>query len=199
MNLFKTCPAILAALLATNAHADINANNGFYLGGQFGLVNYSDVEGESFNASLSHIAPFYLRPYAGYRFSDFLAIEGGYTNIENSSFPGDNTLGPDHFKLYNIDLAAKVIKPFSNGFSLFGKLGGAITHQDVFNQMFANNPNSITADTNQTVLQPLLGVGVSFNFTKNIAADLSYTYLFKIDQVKPIQTLGLGLSYTFGG
>jgi hypothetical protein len=36
---------ILAALLSTNASANINANNGFYIGGDLGIARYDRLEG----------------------------------------------------------------------------------------------------------------------------------------------------------
>ncbi len=202
MNHLKQLTVISATLLlSTNALANINANPGVYVGANIGVVDYGLVKGGSFDSLIEEIVPtshVFGRPYVGFRFNDYVAVEGGYTRIKNNSHGVNGEWGADHYYLYTIDLEAKFIKPFYNGLSVFGKVGGAITHQDVFNQMYADNPNTITVDTNSTQLQPLLGIGVSYNFTKNLATDLSFTYQFRSGKIDKIQMLGLGLSYTFG-
>jgi len=195
MSLLKSCIAAATVLLCSNAFANINARNGFYIGGAINGASYSTVPGASisdqeFNGNL------YLRPFVGYRINDYVAVEGGYNDIQNHSRNGNDTWGPDHYRLYSFDIAAKLIAPFSNGFSVFGKAGAAYTHQDVYNQMFVNG--NVLAETNSNVIQPLLGVGVSYNFNENIATDVSFTHLAQSGSVGDINMLGLGLSYTFG-
>ncbi len=197
MTLKQPLLVIFSALITTTAFAGINASHGFYIGADAVTSDYSAVPGSAFNNQLFPINNGYFRPFAGFRFNDYFAVEGSYNDIEDSKSNGGNFWGPDHYRLYSYDLAGKLIAPFKNNFSLFGKAGVAYTHQDVFNQTFTNGP--IMANTNTNVVQPLLGIGVNYNFTPKIAADVGFTHLFKHGSIGDINMLGMGLSYTFGG
>jgi opacity protein-like surface antigen len=189
----------LLSLSATTSFAGINAANGFYIGGDLAFTIYDPVDGAAMDSSLIAIDG-YIRPYIGYRFTDYLAIEGGFDYLVNdhnaggkATIPG--TSGPDHYKLTAIDLAGKIIYPFVNGLSVFGKAGFAVVHQDVFNQTYQNDEPEV--DTNTTRLMPLVGVGASYNFTQRIAAEISYVHIQRVNPIKNIEILGAGLSYTF--
>lgn len=186
---------LFASLGLSSAFANINANNGFYIGAGLNSASYIAPDGASFDSTVLPLS-LYIRPYVGYRFNDYIALEGGYNDLANDSNAATDTSGPDHYRLYSFDLAAKGIMPFANGISLFGKAGAAITHQDVFNQILPNGVISVDSNTNQ--VQPLLGVGISYNFTKNTAAELSFTHLFANGNINDINMLGLGITYTFG-
>ncbi|MCD6039822.1 MAG: hypothetical protein K0S27_1222 [Gammaproteobacteria bacterium] len=69
------------------------------------------MSGAAINSSLIPIAG-YVRPFVGYHFTDYLALEMGYDDLVNNSYAGGDgtgwgTLGPDHYRLYAIDLAGK--------------------------------------------------------------------------------------------
>jgi opacity protein-like surface antigen len=201
MRLNKLAVALLlSTLINTPAIAAINANPGFYVGGDIATVVYDRPKGAAFDFFDNGVDGV-LRPYIGYRFTDYIALELGYNDItnQNNSVSGGSgmfTFGPDHYRLYNIDLAGKLIMPFESGFSVFGKAGLAYTHQDVYNQTFVGSTPSVDTESNQ--VQPLVGVGVSYNFTKNFASDFSYTYYAPAGLVGRMNMLALGLSYTFG-
>jgi opacity protein-like surface antigen len=91
--------------------------------------------------------------------------------------------------------SAKLIYPFANGWSLFGKLGAAVVHQDVYNQVYLGETPIV--DTNKTRVAPLVGAGISFNFTPRLAAELYYEYVASPAPISEIYASGLGLSYTF--
>lgn len=188
------CSICLLGFLMSASWAGINAVNGFYVGGDLADALYDRVSGSAF--TVLPLSDVYVRPYIGYRFSDYLAVESGYNNIVHESFAGDGNLGPDHYRLYAIDLEGKLIYPFKVGFSIFGKLGLAYAHQSVFNQTYWNY-GTPSADTDANRILPLVGVGVSYNFTLHFAADLSATYLQGIQPIGSIGILGLGLVYTF--
>lgn len=180
---------------AASSSATINANNGLYLGGSLNIGSYQALDGASFHSSVITVNT-YIRPYLGYHFNNYLAVEGGYDDLEDDSFNGDAVYGPDHYRLYGVDLAAKLIYPFETGFSVFGKLGVGIMHQNVFNQTYVNS--TVWADSVSTRVMPLAGIGGSYNFTKNVAMDLSYMHMFKTGNIGEINIVGLGASYTFG-
>jgi opacity protein-like surface antigen len=201
MSHLKRIGFILAALLSTNASANINANNGFYIGGDLGIARYDRLEGAAvgrlFDIFYTSGTSLILRPYVGYRFTDYLALEAGYNDIENQKNHDDGYWGADHYRLYSFDLAGTLIAPFANGLSLFAKGGLAYTHQNVYNKRYTDGQVIIDSTSNR--MQPLLGVGISYNFTKNFATDLSYTNYISSGNIGKIILVGVGVSYTFGG
>lgn len=194
----KILLSILLCGLSLSANAGINASNGFYLEGQAIGGSYHPPEGAAFGNFGIDLT---LRPEVGYRFNDYFALEAGYTSLVNNSYPGgDNdglgVLGPDHYRLYALDLSGKFIYPFQSGFSIFAKAGAAYTHQSVYNKTYADFelPN---VDVTANRIMPLAGVGVSYNFTQNFATDISFSRYFGNDAIGNINLIGLGLSYTF--
>ncbi len=184
---------------STLSWGEINAAKGIYIGGDFTMAGYDSLSGSSFRKKFFTIEG-YIRPFVGYRFTDFIAVESSFNYLvnQNTTAGHDYGYGPegaDHYKLYTIDLAAKVIYPFCNGLSIFGKAGAAFAHQDVFNQPFLSGP--ITADSNANRLLPLVGAGVSYNFTKKWAAEFDFNYMIGMHPIGDIRTIGLGVSYTF--
>ncbi len=202
MSLFRRCTIVFFMFFANTTFANINANNGLYLGVDVAIERHDiAVTGVALSSILNEVSygdPL-ARPFIGYRFSDYFAIEGGYDDLVNDNNLGDSYWGPDHYRLYSFDFAAKGIIPFHNGLSLFAKAGAAYTHQNVYNLIFADYfLGPFYSNTN--VIQPLIGGGVSYNFkkNKNIAVDLSYMNLFKNSNVGNIAICGIGISYTFG-
>ena len=188
--------AILAAFISSTSFSAINANPGFYLGADLAAYHYDRPTGAAWGGLFNHLLPdSVIRPYVGYRFNDYLALEAGYNDIENESRSGNNYWGPDRLRIYTYDLAAKGIVPFENGFSLFAKSGLGLTHQYVYNIIRVGQLPSTDYTTNR--FQPLLGVGASYNFNKNVATQLSVSYYFRSGDIGAIQMTSLGVSYTF--
>ena len=171
MQLFKLSIYFLIFISSFPSWAEINSITGFYIGSDFAFARYNPPREASLEELISMAA--YIRPLLGYRVNDYLAIEGRYNNLVNHSRNGGeittgllgepSTYGPDHYKLYAMDLAGKMIYPFYNGVSIYGKAGLAYAHQDAFNQQFTDWIPSI--DSKDSKALPLLGVGVSYNFT----------------------------------
>ena len=104
--------------------------------------------------------------FAGYQFNPNFALEGGYTDL--GRFSGTTTVTAPAAGLATgkweasspLNLAAVGIYPVRDRFSVFGKLGLALTKVNV----------SITppapANLSATRVQPLLGVGLRYDFTK---------------------------------
>lgn len=200
MRLSRFTAIAAAVLFSSNGFCAINANSGFYLGADLAVYHYDRPAGAAtggISGIFSHIFPDSgLRPYVGFRFNDYLALEAGYNDIENESRNGNATWGPDRLRIYTYDLAAKGIVPFENGFSLFAKGGVGYTHQYVYDVVFTGNPPTTNYTTNR--FQPLFGVGASYNYTKNFATDFSVNHYFPSGPVGAISMVELGLSYTFG-
>ena len=78
--------------------------------------------------------------------------------------------------------------PLTDAFSAFGKVGVAVNHFSAKETGFA--------DTTETKARGLLGLGLAYNFTKEVAGTLEYQYFGTVDQVK-ISALTLGVKYGF--
>ena len=185
----------VAALLSSNGFCVINANTGFYVGGDFVVDHYERPEGAAVGG-LFNLPGGVLRPIVGYRFNDYLALEAGYSDIENENRNGNAYWGPDRLRIYSYDLSGKAILPFQSGFSLFAKGGLALTHQYVYNVVYAGGKPIANDTTNR--IQPLVGAGMSYNITKNLATEFYASYNFPSGSIGGIEMIGLGVTYTFG-
>ncbi len=78
--------------------------------------------------------------------------------------------------------------PLTAAFSAFGKVGVAVNQ-------FKTTATGFDGNT-ETKARALLGLGLAYNFTKEIAGTLEYQYFGKVDQVK-ISALTVGVKYGF--
>ncbi|HTM64602.1 MAG TPA: outer membrane beta-barrel protein [Gammaproteobacteria bacterium] len=184
----------ITILFSTSGFCAINANPGFYLGVDLEANHYGHPQGAAMGSDW--LFGGLVRPVIGYRFNDYVALEGGYNDIINENRSGNSFWGPDKLRIYSYDLSGKAILPLANGFSIFGKGGLAYTHQYVYNVVFTGS--APTADYTANRIQPLLGAGVSYNISKNLAAEMSASYYFKNGPVSAIEMIGIGAIYTFG-
>lgn len=197
MHLRKLLIAALTTVFSTSGFCAINANSGFYVGGDFVVDHYERPDGAALGGLFNNVLPGgILRPIIGYRFNDYLALEAGYNDIENENRNGNAYWGPDRLRIYSYDLAGKAILPFDTGFSLFAKGGLAFTHQYVYNVVLAGGTPIANDTTNR--MQPLVGAGVSYNITKNLATEFYASYNFPSGSIGGIEMIGLGVTYTFG-
>lgn len=106
-----------------------------------------------------------FKVYGGYALTDYLALEGGYSQGAKARF--DKTaLGmasDPTFKLNSFYVAARATHHFNDSWSVFGKLGVARNRYEV-----ANTGKSDTVSSTK----PLLGVGMAYNVTKDVALTL---------------------------
>jgi OOP family OmpA-OmpF porin len=78
--------------------------------------------------------------------------------------------------------------PLTAAFSAFAKVGVAVNH-------FTTKTTGLGSDT-ETKARALMGLGLAYNFTKEIAGTLEYQYFGKVEQVK-ISALTVGVKYGF--
>lgn len=188
----------LALLASTMSYANINAAQGFYIGGDLTGTSYHTPSESSLDSSVSSYGTpvaSYIRPYAGYRFNDYVAAEVAYDDVAADSEPVPNIFGAGHFRLYGADATAKLIYPMDNGFSVLGKAGLAYMHQSTYNVIGTNTMPNIDRTCN--AILPVIGAGASYNFDQHFATNLNFTYILSNSTIGPISMLGLGLSYTF--
>jgi OOP family OmpA-OmpF porin len=78
--------------------------------------------------------------------------------------------------------------PLTAAFSAFAKVGVAVNH-------LTTKTTGLGSDT-ETKARALMGLGLAYNFNKEIAGTLEYQYFGKVEQVK-ISALTVGVKYGF--
>ena len=126
-------------------------------------------------------------------------IEGGYINFGKAK--GAVTVAGDANKLslesQAVYLAAIGKLSVAEGLTAYGKLGAAVAYTK------ANTTDTIAGVTtalsdSKTKLTPVIGVGLSYQFTKEISGLVDYTYFDKIsDGSLKMSMWSLGLRYHF--
>jgi OmpA-OmpF porin, OOP family len=194
--------------LATQASSNLAVNNqigyythGIYIGGQLGYLDLHNKHANAHDAA-ALMLPFLemgdnmgSRVYAGYRFNDYLAVEGGYNGFANQEETGGASNVKNHTKMRAFDVSAKGIWPLSKIFSLYCKVGYAYVHQDILDS--TNGGATVIYKDESNKFLPIIGGGVNVNFTRSFAMDLTWTHMFPIDEIHAIDFGSLGLSYTF--
>lgn len=182
---------------ATMASESSEANTGLYVGTALSTSIVDLPAGTAFDGWMGMLGHFIFVPVLGYRFNEHFAIEANYMDLEDDYNAGDETSGSDRYRLWTANLALKALLPITNsGWSLYAKGGFAVTHQDVYNYLFANDKTPLI-DSNTTRPQPLVGFGAMYNFTNSVAIDLGYTHQFQNGVTPQIGTVALGIDYAF--
>jgi OOP family OmpA-OmpF porin len=178
----------LSTAIAASAVA---AQPGFYAGVQAGYGNLHLGSGiDNKDKGLAG------RISGGYQFNNNFGAEMGWSKfhtVEQKYSTAKASLKTDV-----VDLVAKGTVPVADNFSVYGKLGGAYVMQrvDVTNH---GHHVHLDKDSEKKVL-PTAGVGVSYDFSPNVAADVSYTRIQKTgsSDINSIDFFGAGLTYSFG-
>lgn len=190
----KIMLGVVALGLSTAAISTYAATSGVYVGGQLGYGNVhqgNDVDG-------ARITTYHLtdRILGGYQFNEYVATELGWSrfgNVDAKSAIGNLTL-----RTNVVDLAVKGILPVADKVSVYGKLGAAYVMENVSGHFYGYHED----ETNKKLL-PEAGVGVSYAFTDNVSADVSYTRIQAIGstntrQIHSLDFAGVGVTYSFG-
>lgn len=185
---------------------------GFYAGGALGWSAQNTTGDSSTSISKNGLGG---NAFVGYQFNPYIAAEIGYLYFHNTHAKSTYYLPPGpsaHVtapitvdttaKDQAVDAVAKAILPLPNGFDLYAKGGAAYVDYSVSSHASAKNGgNSVvySSSTSTHPIRPVYGVGVSYNITQNISADLGWTHLQKTNDMVPNADLvGLGLTYHFG-
>ena len=114
-------------------------------------------------------------------------VELGYAHLGKlKSFDGSASV-----QTQSIYIAGVGNLPLTDTFSVFGKVGLAVNHFDMKSSGFGSS----VSDT-ETKTRALMGLGLAYNFTKEIAGTLEYQYFGKVDHVK-LSALTVGVKYGF--
>ena len=102
----------------------------------------------------------------GYNFSRAVAIELGYTDFGNATFSGFEGKARSNYA------ALILTAPMTNEFSVFGRLGAASTDRSIGGFGFRDSERKTEA---------IYGVGLAYNFTRNLAGTVEYQRLSDSD------------------
>jgi OOP family OmpA-OmpF porin len=162
--------AALVAPLAAQAE-------GSYFKADVGSAEYK-AEGATDNKTAVSIA-------YGFSVDKNFDVELGYAHLGKV----ESTDGTVSTQTQSIYIAGVGNLPLTDKFSAFGKVGVAVNHFDI------ESPG-LGGTTSETKTRALLGLGIAYSFTKEVAGTLEYQYFGKVDQTK-ISALTVGIKYGF--
>lgn len=100
-------------------------------------------------------------------------------------------------RVQSIYAAAVGSLPVSESFSLFAKAGLAVNYAKATGT-YTNGSTTESGTESETKLGPMLGVGLAYNFTKQIAGTVEYRYFHEvIDGGLKASALTAGIRYHF--
>jgi len=135
------------------------------------------------------------RPFIGYRFNDYVAIESAYLHLvdvsTNKTIFGD-PIPEESSKISGGDLSLVLNYPFLSGFNVYGKVGVAVVHTKLQERYFWKS-----VDIDEIDFLPEVGGGVDYYFKKRFSIGLTATNLFGMKNTPRMTTFGLRTSFIF--
>lgn len=116
-------------------------------------------------------------------------VELGYVNLGKLKLSSADAYSSTQTQSFYVAGVGNL--PLTDAFSVFGKLGVTANH---LKSNFTDADG--TSSNTDTKARALLGLGLAYNFTKEIAGTLEYQYFGKVDQMK-LSTLTVGAKYGF--
>lgn len=176
----KLLTALLGAVLVLPMAAQAE---GSYLKVGIGQSEYK-ADGDSENKTAASLA-------YGFALDKNFGVELGYMNFGKiRSVTDDYSYSLQNQSVY---LAGVGSLQITDDFSLYGKLGVSLNHTKT-----AESSPDASESRSESTTKPLIGLGLSYNFTKEIAGTLEYTYVGKIpDTEVKMSLLTLGVKYGF--
>lgn len=172
----KTFTAIVLAASTIGLCSAAYADQGFYVGGQAGYGSADYGSAASIGASTKTDDGIAGRIYAGYQFNPFFGLETGYTQFSDNKYKFKDTIFGDFNETIDTsewDILAKAGMPFGcTGFRGDIKAGGAYVMASA---------HALGLSESHDRFAPVAGASVSYNFNKNLAADVSYLHTFGSD------------------
>lgn len=134
------------------------------------------------------------RLQGGYRFNPYLALEVGYIDFGKAdyqaAYAGGSAQGS--LKAGGVDMAALLLLPLNDSFSIFGKLG--VVDATVKANLQAGAPAaSATGDTSVNSVRPLLGLGATYKLTDNVDLRADYDYVSALGSSSKTGTMDVNM------
>ena len=176
----KLLAALLGAalVLPVAAHAE---GSYFKVG-----VGESEYDFDSFKENKTAVSLAY-----GFAVDKNFGVELGYLNFGKQRWAiPDYSASIENQSVY---LAGVGSVPLTDAFSVYGKLGVALNHTKG-----AYSTPDESGSGSETKTRPLVGFGLSYNFTKDIAGTLEYHYVGKIPDTDVKMSMAtVGIKYGF--
>ena len=184
----KKIASIFALVSATLSLPFIAHAEGAYIKASIGRSHYLEIGDHADNVN-----PNGASLGLGYIFNKNWDAEIGYTDFGTVKSIG---ISPQKSLKTQTIYAAGIGKlPITEAFSIFGKAGAAFNYSNLSSE-------GTSKEYSKTITELLLGAGFSYQFTRELAAIIDYTYYgkgkvannsaeFKLDQVS------FGLKYNF--
>lgn len=142
--------------------------------------------------------------YAGYKFNQYFALEGGYFDL--GTFSLNATMTPPgtltgNIKLKGVNFDAVGTLPFTENFSGFARLGWAYSQaKDAFSG--TGSLGGLNSDPSKSELNYKYGVGLEYSFTPSIGMRLeeeAYRVNPAVGSRGNVDLISLGLFFGYGG
>jgi OOP family OmpA-OmpF porin len=134
------------------------------------------------------------RLQGGYRFNPYLALEVGYIDFGKADYQAAYSGGSAQgsLKAGGVDMAALLLLPLNDSFSVFGKLG--VVDATVKANLQAGAPAaSATGDTSVNSVRPLLGLGATYKLTDNVDLRADYDYVSALGSSSKTGTMDINM------
>jgi len=162
------------------------ADNGFYLGLSAGRAALNT--GDLGNAEVEGDANAY-KLFAGYRFLNFLAVEGAYVDLGTAEDDQESTSTHYEAGVNGFELQGMAFLPLGIA-DIFVKAGLFNWNADL-EGIIAGEPDSVSADGTD----PVYGAGFQLRF-KSFAVRAEVEY-FDVENANDVYMYSIGASYTF--
>jgi OOP family OmpA-OmpF porin len=174
--LAATLPAILLAFGAPASAQD----SGWYIGGAYGMTSV-DVDTSGLPGVTIDDGDSGFKIYGGYQFNKHLGAEAGYVDFGKFPVTAGST---GDLSLTAYTFAAVGTLPLNEAFALYGKAGLWMWESD----------SSIPGTTGTDDSDLFVGIGVRYNFNKNLGLTLDVE---QYDASDAITMTSIGLRYKF--
>lgn len=139
----------------------------------------------------------------GYRFNDYLAMEGGYIDLGKAKYRAGYTGGGASGSLQagGPDILALAMVPVGSRFSLYGE-AGAIDAK-IKSELSATGPGAAASGSdNRSRVRPIFGLGALYNFTDAMRLRVGYERINNLGDRNLLGSMDMnvysaGLSYRF--
>lgn len=146
---------------------------------------------------------YHWRLQGGYRFNPNFALEGGYIDFGKADYTASYSGGSAEgsLKAGGVDLAALLLLPLNDGFTVFGKLGAVAAKVD--SSLTAGAPATLASGSESVhVYEPLVGVGALYKASDKIDLRADYDYVAGLGKSSKTGKLdanmfSLGIAYNF--
>jgi opacity protein-like surface antigen len=158
---------------------------GLYAGFSFGQSKYRDID-----AAWANTRSEGWKAYLGYEFNRYLALEGGYVNLNDmTAVDGvmNTNIATDAWAL-----GAVARLPLTDSLSVFGKVGAAYMLADIAEKNFATGEFRRSGDDD---FEPNYGVGASYAVLDNIDVRAEWERFERKDLDIDLMTAGVTLKF----